>query len=420
MTIKEITKKANTGADAIKRAPIVKHDTGIKCIRIQDISNDKEFRLWGYCQISENNYEKFSLKSGDILIARTGNTIGVNKYIENNLNAVFNNGLIRLRVDEDKVIPKYIYYNLRTRNYKSYIIGIAGGTSTQPNMQINDLLNYEFNYFDLDTQKRIVDFISNFDDKIDLIRRQNETMEQIAQTLFKRWFVEFEFPYDFAQGKPDLNGQPYKSSGGEMVASELGEIPKGWEVGRIGDVCHNHSRTFKFEGKESIIFINTGDVSNGQFLHSDLMKVDLLPGQAKKSIEKGDILYSEIRPINRRFAYVNIDTNNYVVSTKFMVIRSNQTILSRLLYLILKQERMIEEFQLIAESRSGTFPQITFESISSFSFPLPNKSLQTIFMESLLPIIDKQELNLNEISTLKKVRDLLLPKLMSGQIRVKT
>lgn len=156
-----------------------------------------------------------------------------------------------------------------------------------------------------------------------------------------------------------------------MVNSAIGDIPEGWRVGTLGDVAKNHSETHNFKGKNEIIFVNTGDVSEGNFLHENYMSIDKLPGQAKKRIAKDDILYSEIRPKNKRFAYVNFDINikNYVVFTKFMVICANILILPRLLYLMLKRQESIDEFNYIADSRSGTFPQITFEAVSHFSFP---------------------------------------------------
>ena len=88
-----------------------------------------------------------------------------------------------------------------------------------------------FTLSDVDDQKEIAKTINIYDQKITLLREQNQTLEELAQTLFKRWFVEFEFPNE--------NGQPYKSSGGKMVESELGEIPEGWRVGIVEDLTIN-------------------------------------------------------------------------------------------------------------------------------------------------------------------------------------
>ena len=127
MKLKELIESSNTGLDAIKRAPIVNYDTGVKCLRIGDISNNKPFCEWGYTEVNDNNYNKFHLKKDDIIIARTGSTVGVNKYIEKDYNSVYNNGLIRIRVKKGNN-PKYVYYLLQSNNYKKFIRRICMGT----------------------------------------------------------------------------------------------------------------------------------------------------------------------------------------------------------------------------------------------------------------------------------------------------
>ena len=190
------------------------------------------------------------------------------------------------------------------------------------------------------------------------------------------------------------------------------------EFGCLGDVAVNNSKTFKFNDKK-VVFIKTGDVLEGEFLHKNEISPVGLPGQAKKAIELHDILYSEIRPKNKRFAFVNFDTSNYVVSTKFMIIRSQFGFSPFILYLILKNQATINEFNSIAESRSGTFPQITFDSIKDFPIVIPTNEYKQQFEEILKPIMSKQKANNDQIQSLTKTRDTLLPKLMSGQVRVK-
>lgn len=119
-TLEEVVLKANTGADAIKRAPIVNKDTGIKCLRIQDVSQKKDYKNWGFTSVSDSDFKKFQLKNGELFIARTGASIGANLIINKDLNAVFNNGLIRLRVNE-KSIPSYVSYLLFSQHFKNYI-----------------------------------------------------------------------------------------------------------------------------------------------------------------------------------------------------------------------------------------------------------------------------------------------------------
>ena len=145
-----------------------------------------------------------------------------------------------------------------------------------------------------------------------------------------------------------------------------------WKKLTIGDVCENKSITYDFSNKQRIIFINTGDVLDGKFLHREHTEISSLPGQAKKSIVKDDILFSEIRPINRRFAFINFSCLYYVVSTKFMVVKAYQNlIIPKYLYTYLTNQDSLNTFQSIAESRSGNFPQITFDSIKHLDLNLP-------------------------------------------------
>ena len=175
MRLKDLIESNNTGLDAIKRAPIVDYDTGIKCLRIGDISNSRPFNEWGYTEVEDNNYNKFQLKKGDIIVARTGATIGVNKYIDKDYKSVYNNGLIRIRVKKENN-PKYVYYLLQTNTYKNFIKAISMGTSTQPNMQMNDLLNLEVPDFDKNKQDKIVQILGNVDDKISLNNEINNNL----------------------------------------------------------------------------------------------------------------------------------------------------------------------------------------------------------------------------------------------------
>lgn len=157
-----------------------------------------------------------------------------------------------------------------------------------------------------------------------------------------------------------------------------------WEVSELEKEAINASRAFSFKDYPHVVFVNTGDVLSGKFLHANISESKGLPGQAKKALMQGDILLTEIRPGNGRYAYVNFDVSNYVVSTKFMVIESLGRIASRFLYHVLTNQAALDEFQRIAESRSGTFPQITFDSISHFPVPIPPK----IEQEKLVKFFD--------------------------------
>ncbi|EDQ9892043.1 restriction endonuclease subunit S [Salmonella enterica subsp. enterica] len=155
-----------------------------------------------------------------------------------------------------------------------------------------------------------------------------------------------------------------------------------WKIAPLGEIARNVSRAFNFKNKDNVVFINTGDVLNGEFLHFNKSSVKGLPGQAKKAIANKDILYSEIRPGNKRYVFVrDCFTDDIVVSTKFMVLETKGPVIPEYLYLVLTSQECESEFKIIADSRSGTFPQITFDSVSHYPIKYPLKSIQKKIFE---------------------------------------
>jgi len=144
-----------------------------------------------------------------------------------------------------------------------------------------------------------------------------------------------------------------------------------WPLSELGKEAANASRPFPFKEHLQVVFVNTGDVLAGKMLHATMSRSEGLPGQAKKALRPNDILLTEIRPGNGRFAFVDFDPERHVVSTKFMVIEALGRVTPRFLYHVLTNPLALDEFQRIAEARSGTFPQITFDSIAHFPVPIP-------------------------------------------------
>ena len=201
-----------------------------------------------------------------------------------------------------------------------------------------------------------------------------------------------------------------------MIASEYGIIPQGWHYSIVGDLCKSISVTHKFD-TDKLIFLNTGDIEDGRFLHENYMAVSEMPGQAKKSIARGDILVSEIRPITRHFAYVNFSAKDYVVSTKLMIIRAT-SLDSRRLYHFLTSQDVLMELQMQAESRSGTFPQIRFDNVSKLPILIADDKTEVAFTNLLHTVYAQIEHNNLENGKLRALRDNLLPRLMSGELDV--
>lgn len=168
-----------------------------------------------------------------------------------------------------------------------------------------------------------------------------------------------------------------------------------WIKCEIGDLCNTISETYRGNDEE-VILVNTSDVLDGKILNHKRVKNEKLKGQFKKTFLPDDILYSEIRPANRRFAYVDVqDTSLYIASTKLMVLRCNTDIvIPKFLFAILTSQTMVDELQLRAESRSGTFPQITFGAeLAPIKVNIPDKKTQLKIVSVLESFQHKLETN---------------------------
>ena len=168
-----------------------------------------------------------------------------------------------------------------------------------------------------------------------------------------------------------------------------------WKNYCIGDLCSTISNTYN-GSDDKVVLINTSDVLDGKVLNHNFVENKNLKGQFKKTFIKNDILYSEIRPANKRFAFIDFDkTNNYIVSTKLMVLRPDTTkVLPSFLFSILKSQTVIDELQHLAETRSGTFPQITFSSeLAPMKVLLPNLDIQAKIVSILNSIEEKISTN---------------------------
>lgn len=391
--IANVVISANTGLDAIKRAPIVEKNTGIKCLRIQDISQSKSYCNWGFTEVEQRNFEKFQLKKNDIIIARTGATIGVNLLIKENLNSVFNNGLIRVRTNKNLCDPIFLYYNFRSNNYYGYIESISGGTSTQPNMQINALLRYEISLPPLPEQTAIASILSSLDDKIDLLHRQNATLEKMAETLFRQWFIE--------------------------------EAKEEWEEVKIKDfdiVVTDFVANGSFASlKENVTLINDGPgyalfIRNTD-LKSDFTQKVFVDEHAYNFLSKtklfgGEVIISSVGDVGSVFRCpkfrIPMTLGNNVVMLKskynnFFYLFFNSDYGQSLIYGI------------TSGSVQEKFNKTTFRDIS---IKYPSLDYIEEFEKLIKPYFDKIDNNKTQIRTLTTLRDTLLPKLMSGEVRV--
>ena len=294
---------------------------------------------------------------------------------------------MKLTVDESKINNEFLFYFFKSKAGQFQLLKneaqVGVPSISNPLTTLKDI---EVPVPVLSEQIQIVSILNSLDNKIDLLHRQNKTLEQLAETLFKQWFVE--------EAEMQSEKQLF-----------------------LGDLIESVSITHTFP-LDRVVFLNTSDIYKGDVLTNIYEDVKSLPGQAKKSIRKHDILFSEIRPANGRYAYINFDSENYVVSTKLMVLRSKNVLSQAFIYFYLTNFQTINWLQLLAESRSGTFPQITFDQLKDLKINIPSDLILKNSINWCETAIEKIKSNTAQIQTLTQLRDTLLPKLMSGELKI--
>lgn len=184
VTLEDAVKKIGTGADAIQRAPIVEYDTGIRCIRVGDMTNSRNRYEWGFTEMTEKDFDNYKLDIGDIVVTRTA-VNGLSYMIEDDMKVVCNNGLIRMKVNE-KYNPMFIYLYLKTKDFNEYVHRIDGETSVRPNMKVNYFTSYKIMKISKEEQDEICNRLLPLRNKQKQIIEENNTLTQLRDTLLPK------------------------------------------------------------------------------------------------------------------------------------------------------------------------------------------------------------------------------------------
>ncbi|AGV12047.1 TPA: restriction endonuclease subunit S [Haemophilus influenzae] len=455
VTLEDITESINTGLDAIRRAPIVEHETNLRCLRIQDISQNKPFDKWGYTEVKDSDFKKFQLIPNDIIMARTCST-GICYLVKKELPAVFNNGLARIRLKIEKVDPQFIYYVFKSKHFSGYIDGISGGTSVQLNMKIGDLLKYQFNLPPLSEQKEIARILSDLDKKIELNTQINQTLEQIAQSLFKSWFVDFDpvrakvqalsdgmsleqaelaamqaisgkTPEELtalSQTQPERYAELAETAKAfpcEMVEVDGVEVPKGWKQTTLSEICEMQNG-YAFKSSEwtdtGIPVIKIGSIQSKILTveGNGFVSEDNLSLRSNFVLNGGDIVIgltgAYVGKVGRMPANKKAMLNQRVA--KFLAKRINE---SETFYSFIYMNVIQEEFKNFVDftAQGSAQPNISTRDILKYPLLLANNDVHLAFEKLLKKILDKSIFNSYQNEILSNSRDLLLPRLLDGE-----
>jgi len=322
-------------------------------------------------------------------------------------NYVVSTKLMVLRVLDDKIIsPKYLYYFLTSDEIVSYLQMLAESRSgTFPQIRFEEVSLLDISLPPLNVQNEIVELVASFDDKIELNNKINQELENLAQTLFKQWFIDFEFPNE--------NGEPYKSSGGEMVESELGEIPKGWEVKSLDEIADylNGLALQKFPAqneKDYLPVIKIRELRQGITQASDKASTDV---PEKYIIQNGDVLFAWSGSL-----MIDFWTNGEGALNQHLF-KVTSEVYPKWFYFYWTKFHL-DEFIKIAESKATTMGHIQRKHLTEAKVVVPNIERLSQFNENFENIVVAVISNREENQELTNLRDTLLPKLISGELEV--
>jgi len=361
---------------------------------------------------------KEEVKKGDILLTSEA-PMGESYFWNTDDKIVLSQRLFAIRANKDLCVPRFLYFYIQSPLFQSELYKRASG-STASGIKQTQLVDTEILLPSLDIQGDIVDILSSLDDQIELNRKMNEVLEEMGQMLFRHWFVEFEFPWDFKKNEFSWDGKPYKSSGGEMVESELGEIPKEWEVKKCLDICdfiksgstpRRNNPAFWLDGK--IPWVKSGELRDNILIDTaESINREGLDGSSCKLIPEMSVLIAiYAAPTVGQLAIngIPVTTNQAITS-----LVPSKEIGPGYIYYSLKQYRGY--FNNI--SAGAAQQNISKDIVENTKVAVGSELLMKSFSSSINEFLVLRKVLVEEIDNLTQTRDLLLPRLMSGKLRV--
>lgn len=346
--------------------------------------------------------EEFSLRENDIVIGMDGSRVGYNRaqIKKEDLPLLIAQRVACIR-NNDKSLQSFLYYQIFSNRFLSYIRNIQTGSAI-PHVSLKQIGDFTISLPPLDIQRNIASILSSLDDKIAVNKKICENLEAQAQALFKHWFVDFA---------------PFKD--GKFVESELGLIPEGWRVGTLSDLGEivggatpSKAESLYFTDK-GIPWLTPKDLSNDLKKFTSRGEIDITEDGynscSAKIMPRGSVLFSSRAPIG----YLTIAKNSICTNQGFKSVVPKYAGTAYIYYLLKTNTKRIESM-----SSGTTFKEASGSLMKSLAVIIPPKNIIDNYEASVVEMFNEQEVIEEESYRLTTLRDTLLPKLMSGQIKV--
>jgi type I restriction enzyme S subunit len=415
-------------------------DSGIPVINVRNIGFGS-IRPEKLEYISEETAQRLSthlLKTKDIVFGRKG-AVERHVFIQTGQDRWFQGSdCLRLRVTGSSVDPRYVSYSFLSEDHKSWMMNQCSHGATMASLNQDIVKRIPLQLPPLETQRKIASILSAYDDLIENNTRRIKILEEMARMIYREWFVNFRFPghdgnvetsrWDVSelvtdnmppsQFRAPSQETPHRgvSTGIQMVDSPLGMIPEGWEVKKIKEVAMINTTSIKKSTEPDFInYVDIASVSTGQIDKIEVLSFENAPSRARRIVKHGDMIWSTVRPNRKSYAIILQPTENMIVSTGFAVLSAIS-----IPYTYLFQAATTDDFvgYLINHASGAAYPAVNGSDFENADLLVPPKKILDEFHKSTeslyLSCHNLQKKNQN----LRQTRDLLLPKLISGEVAV--
>ena len=381
------------------------HDTprrvpsGFPLIKAREIVSG-QIDFSGCDQISEAEHRKVIARSnpefGDTLFTHIGASLGAAAFVNTTREFSIKN-IALFKPNPEIIDSRYLYYLVVSPNFQSLAIGTKTG-SAQPFLGLSQLRGHRIQYHnDLDVQRRIAGILWAYDEMIENSQKRIKVLESMARALYREWFVHFRFP-----GHESVL----------RIPSSLGEIPEGWEVKKLGDLCELRKDLYKDSDHSGLPLLDMARMPSRSLATSNTGS----PAELTTSrilFQKGDTLFGAIRCYLHKVVSAHFPG---VTNTSVLVLRPRSPSFRSLVAIVASDFDTIRWAE--TQSTGTKMPVINWGVFQGMPVPIPSKTLANAFEEVAGSMLDEIGVLAAQIQNLRRTRDLLLPRLLSGQIDV--
>jgi type I restriction enzyme, S subunit len=379
-------------------------DSGPVFLGIKNVTEDGRLDLSDIRHISEDDFSAWTRRvepqAGDLVFTYEAT---LNRYaiVPEGFRGCLGRRMALIRPDTTKVDTRFLFYYFFTNEWRAVIANNLLAGATVDRIPLTKFPDFPVRVPPLPLQRRIAGILSAYDELIENNQRRIKILEEMARSLYREWFVHFRFP-----GHDKV----------KMVPSPLGPIPQGWEVKKLAEIADvNRAQINPRTAPDEIHYIDISSVSPGQIDAITTYSFEEAPGRARRIVQHGDILWSCVRPNRRSHALVMQPEPNTIASTGFAVITTTKVPFT-FLYLATTTDDFVAY---LANSATGAaYPAVTAKTFEDAAILIPAAPLLKKFGEASIPMAEQIRVLQHQTKNLRRTRDLLLPRLLSGQVQL--